>query len=206
MDGNVSLTCKALQEVISASYLYNPGCEGDIPVSKTWSSNPYLHTQSGYCTSLDVTLPGFLESSSHANWSAAGWAFYKLKKSVWTNYPSVSALSCCQLSHHPFLHPLAMGHDQFQYSQRIGAHSLPLQAPMSLCECVLVLCCFAVPLQGQKWIAEVILAITLLDESIFVLSLKNTDNWFLQFFIAHTDTVRVLAVGQSATSHTSGLL
>uniref|UniRef100_A0A3Q2YW29 Uncharacterized protein n=1 Tax=Hippocampus comes TaxID=109280 RepID=A0A3Q2YW29_HIPCM len=40
---------------------------GVIPVSKTWSSNSYLHTQSGYCTSLIVTLPGVLVSSPHAN-------------------------------------------------------------------------------------------------------------------------------------------
>ncbi len=86
----------------------------------------------------------------------------------------MSALSSGQLSHHPLLHPLAVSHDQFKHSQRVRAHRPALQVCVRLGECVLALLGLAVPLQGQEWIAEVILAITLLDERISVLSLMDT--------------------------------
>lgn len=90
------------------------------------------------------------------------------------SYPFVSALRSSQLSHHPLLHPLAMSHDQFQHSQGVWAHRPALQAGVRLGEHVLALLGLAVPLQGEEWIAEVVLAVTLLDKSISVLSLINT--------------------------------
>lgn len=88
-------------------------------------------------------------------------------------YPPVSALSSSQLSHHPLLHSLAVSHDQFKHSQRVRAHRPALQVCVRLREGVLTLLRLVVPLQSQEWIAEVILAITLLDESISVLSLTD---------------------------------
>lgn len=94
--------------------------------------------------------------------------------SVYASYPPVSALSSSQLSHHPLLHPLAVGHDQLKHSQRVWTHSLTLRVCVRLSKCVLALLRLAVTLQGQEWIAEVILAVALLNESISVLSLKDT--------------------------------
>lgn len=85
----------------------------------------------------------------------------------------MSALSSSQLSHHPLLHSLAVSHDQFKHSQRVRAHRPALQVCVRLREGVLTLLRLVVPLQSQEWIAEVILAITLLDESISVLSLTD---------------------------------
>lgn len=93
------------------------------------------------------------------------------------SYPFVSALGSTQLPHHPLLHPLAMSHDQFQHSQGVWAHRPALQVGVRLGEHVLALLGLAVPLQGEEWIAEVILAVTLLDKSISVLSLMNAQTY-----------------------------
>lgn len=90
-------------------------------------------------------------------------------------YPPVSALSSSQLSHHPVLHPFAVSHDQFKHSQRIRAHRSALLVGVMLGKCVLSLRRFAVPLQRQEWITEVVLAVALLDESISMLSLMDTN-------------------------------
>lgn len=97
-------------------------------------------------------------------------------------YPPVCALSSSQLSHHPLLHPLAVSHDQFKHSQRVWAHCLSLQMCVWLGECVLALCSFVVPLQGQEWIAEIILSIALLDKWISVLSLMDPHKQYKRVF------------------------
>ena len=86
----------------------------------------------------------------------------------------MSALSSSQLSHHPVLHPLAVSHDQFEDSQRVRAHCPTLQVCLMLGECALALRGLVVPLQRQERIAKVVLAVALLDESISVLSLIDT--------------------------------
>lgn len=90
------------------------------------------------------------------------------------SYPPVSALSSSQLAHHPLLHPLAVSHNQFKHSQRVWPHRPTLLVCVRLGECVLALRGFVVTLQGQEWIAEVILAVALLNESVSVLSLADT--------------------------------
>lgn len=64
----------------------------------------------------------------------------------------MSALGSGQLSHHPLLHPPAVCHYQFQHSQRVWTHRPALQMCVRLGECLLVLCSFVVPLQGQEGI------------------------------------------------------
>lgn len=86
----------------------------------------------------------------------------------------MSGLSSSQLSYHPVLHPFTVSHNQFKHSQRVWAHPPTLLVCVRLGECVLALRGFAVTLQGQEWIAEVIPAVALLNESISVLGLIDT--------------------------------
>lgn len=54
---------------------------------------------------------------------------------------------------------------------------------MGLPDCGLALCGFFVPLQGQEWIAEVILPIAVLDKLISVLGLR-THNKYVELVVA----------------------
>lgn len=146
----------------------------------------HWHTQQAYCigASHNVTpLLGCLQHCPHTQLCKADRRAEKLTEcaracaqvcTLCVPYPPVSALGSTQLSHHPLLHPLAVSHNQFKHSQRVWAHGPTLLVRVRLGECVLPLRGFVVTLQGQEWIAEVILAVALLNESISVLSLVDT--------------------------------
>ena len=77
------------------------------------------------------------------------------------------ALCCSQLGQHLLLHPPAVAHHQLENHQRVGGSRgtawLFVLVPGGL----------TVPLQGLEGVAQVVLAIALLDEQLFTLALKG---------------------------------